>query len=718
VRLTLRTLLAYLDDILEPSHAREIGEKIAESAVASGMVTRVREVLRRRRITAPDVTGPTATPDPNVVAEYLDNTLSPEGVAELERICLESDMHLAEVAACHQVLTLVLGEPVDIPPQMRERMYALGAIAPASSEGNGHGTERVAAGQTLAAPPIGSAAGGSAALASLQPATVPDYLRRRPLWHKLLPIAAALVVAGWLGLVLRDPAFGTRGTAGRTKAPDAATAIVMADGQAARPDVPSTPAGGNGATQRQPPTDTVPAVAAVIPGANASIDPEPPPDMPEPLPTVPPTTDATATAVPPAPQPAEAVNVAVVPPPPPPAVVPGDVAPAAPENLPQILYNSPDGILLHYVAVGDAGEQEWVVMPRRAFVHPGERIASPEPFAAKLVVGDSLCNITLSGGTSVQSLGRTPAAAFGIAVDRGRVGLHRPAGRSTDPVALGLKLGEHVLRVELMEPETLCGVEVLLRQPSGEPNPPQPPGIDGGLFVAAGTVQLTDVNGQKQLLTPEKGWLSLFSVDGPPQPARLRSIPEWLMPEGSPLTPIQRGNAALYERAFALDQPVAHSVPALVKDRRPKMSELAVQTLGLIDDHRQLVRALQADHEEARLAAITALRQWLPRAAENAPLLREEIDRVFRNADVDVVYELLWGYDQDDARDPMTSRRLVQWLAHDDLAIRELAFFHVFNLTGGRRNDYRPNDRLTQRQASVVRWEELVERQGALLPPN
>ncbi len=714
MRLTLRTLLAYLDDILEPSHAREMGEKIAESAVASGMVTRVREVLRRRRITAPDVTGPTATPDPNVVAEYLDNTLSPEGVAELERICLESDMHLAEVAACHQVLTLVLGEPVDIPPQMRERMYALGAIAPASSEGNGHATERVAAGQTLAAPPIGSATGGSAALASLQPATVPDYLRRRPLWHKLLPVAAALLVAGWLGLVLRDPAFGTRGTAGRTKAPDAATAIAMADARAATSGVPSAPAGENDVTQPLPPTDTVPEVATAAPGAKVSIDPEPPPDMPEPLPSVAPATDAAATAVPPPPQPAEAVNVAVVPP----AIVPGDAVPAAPVNLPQVLYNSPDGILLHHVAVGDAGEQEWVVMPRRAFVHPGERIASPEPFAARLVVGDSLCNITLSGGTSVQSLGPTAAAAFGIGVDRGRVGLHRPAGKNTDPVTLGLKLGEYLLRVELMEPETLCGVEVLLRQPSGEPNPPQPPGIDGGLFVAAGTVQLTDVNGQKQLLTPERGWLSLFSVDGPPQPARLRSIPEWLMPEGSPLTSIQRSNAALYERAFALDQPVALSVPALVKDRRPKMSELAVQTLGLIDDHRQLVRALQADHEEARHAAIVALREWLPRAPENARLLREEIDRVFRNADVDVVYELLWGYDADDARDPMTSRRLVQWLAHDDLAIRELAFFHVFNLTGGRRNDYRPNDRLTQRQASVVRWEDLVERQGALLPPK
>ena len=124
MRLTLRTLLAYLDDTLEPLEIKTIGQKVAESETAQELIARIKQATRRRRITTPPATGPNSF-DPNMVADYLDSELSSEHVAELEKICLESDVHLAEVASCHQILTLVLGEPATVPPTAKERMYGL-----------------------------------------------------------------------------------------------------------------------------------------------------------------------------------------------------------------------------------------------------------------------------------------------------------------------------------------------------------------------------------------------------------------------------------------------------------------------------------------------------------------------------------------------------------------------------------------------------------------
>src|SRR5262245_54229361 len=122
MRLTLRTLLAYLDDTLEPAAAKEIGQKLAESPMAQELVSRIKEVTRRRRVTAPAVVGDDV--DPNAVAEYLNDLLPPDAVSELEKHCLESDVHLAEVAACHQILTLI-GHPAGVSNAMRARMYEL-----------------------------------------------------------------------------------------------------------------------------------------------------------------------------------------------------------------------------------------------------------------------------------------------------------------------------------------------------------------------------------------------------------------------------------------------------------------------------------------------------------------------------------------------------------------------------------------------------------------
>lgn len=129
MRLTLRTLLAYLDRILDEEDTRELENKIKESERASQLVQRITKVLAQRRSDSISIDATGVGQDANSVAEYLDNTLPPEQVPQFEQVSLDSDTHLAEVAACHQILTLVLGEPAEVPNDLKHRMYQLRASA-------------------------------------------------------------------------------------------------------------------------------------------------------------------------------------------------------------------------------------------------------------------------------------------------------------------------------------------------------------------------------------------------------------------------------------------------------------------------------------------------------------------------------------------------------------------------------------------------------------
>ncbi len=185
MRLTLRTMLAYLDGILEPADRDEIGRKIEESAFATQLMERIGECTRKMRLGAPKLSGKDMGLDPNTVAEYLDNTLAGERVPDFEKVCLESDMHLAEVAACHQILTMVLGQPADVDPASKPRMYDLANRAnelPVADHPLRSADEHLVPEHDDGIIPV------------RHKPQIPDYLRERPIRSRWKTVVAALVL--------------------------------------------------------------------------------------------------------------------------------------------------------------------------------------------------------------------------------------------------------------------------------------------------------------------------------------------------------------------------------------------------------------------------------------------------------------------------------------------------------------------------------------------
>jgi hypothetical protein len=216
MRLTLRTLLAYLDKTLSPSELNVLDEKIKQAKVANALVERIGTVVTDTSLPPMRIDAQGTAGDANTVAEYLDNTLDPNIVVDFEQAVLGDNTRLAEVAACHQILSSLLADPDSV--SMTTKQALKDAIrARIESKTNAVGIDEIVS-TTLLAESDGAIESTGFVSQSFKEKTVrgidlsdaseghvPDYLKSNHhsgwgSWISTAALVAAVVGLAWVSL--------------------------------------------------------------------------------------------------------------------------------------------------------------------------------------------------------------------------------------------------------------------------------------------------------------------------------------------------------------------------------------------------------------------------------------------------------------------------------------------------------------------------------------
>ncbi len=674
MRLTLRTLLAYLDDTLEPSEIKQIGQKVAESDAAQELVARIKQVTRRRRLTTPPATGPGARFDPNTVAEYLDNELPGDQVAELEKQCLDSDVHLAEIAACHQILTLVLGEPALVPPTAKERMYGLV-----------QGREAIPF-RKAGTPPAAAAAAPTRADADADEMLLlglPFY--RRGTWLRwALPVAAVLLVSA-LGVALWQALAATN--------PRDHNRQVASVGDTHREDTGKGPDGDgkkDPGSPVEPPRDTEVKPPPVPPKDDTVVKPSVPPAENKPSPN-------------------------------------SKILPASKERVEVGEYHSDPNTPLPSILVQREaeGSEGWRRLNPGSRVWTSDRLVSLPGYASEVRL-DSGVRLTLRGHLREFSDPREPAMDYllesaavlhknkdldaDLTLDRGR--LYIANFKETGPASVRLRFGRNgseVWDLNLQEPGTEIVVD-LLKHYTRDVNyrDGEDPRTELVLVLLRGTASVRiDFYQYSNLKAPREGG-AMFLWDnkgaGTRGPIPIEKLPPLFskVPVTTTLSVPALVKAA-DEMVIALKElskkmvgkkPPSVALGEFQESDRQSHRVLAIYSYCALDEVRKLIDTLgdeDPNHAPERDTAIFTLRRWISRDAGQSNLLYDPKNKTglllagqkYRSNEAETLALLLHDFNDEARKTVETFQTLADWMAHEKVAIAELAYWQLRHLALG-----------------------------------
>lgn len=737
MRLTLRTLLAYLDDLLDPSDAVEMGKRIEENKIATELVHRIRTRMRLLRLGAPKIEGKGIGVDPNSVAEYLDNTLAPDRVLDFEKVCLESDVHLAEVASCHQILAAVLDKPATVEPALRQRMYNLIHLGGAVTSS---GPPPLASGfEDPLGPPVEPPVASPPPIAG--PAATTDSVSAP--WKPLLLLVGSLAavfllvlgglramgpfdgrhpIASMLGVGNREVAMGESGAGSGRESAESEDSnnsnhppVDNSDpAQSGSPETvtPSQAVGDNGNTPVEigNPGNIGQAVtkngAANEAVAGNRVEAEPG----EPTPNGGRFTPGTPTpAVPPKPGTVGAPAAGLPQPglPQPGLAQPGlsDVAGgrvgekagggAAPAEKPAEAALELARFLSeeHIVCRLNPADELWYRLARGTRLLDGDHVVSLPVYRPQFLLSTGV-QLMLVGEGSVHFKGLGDGEVPELGVDYGQL-LLASAGRPGSVVEVNLagQLGT----LKFVDVDAEVAVEVRRILPAGADPAEVMPQVVITIAARKGRVGWVAEGGQElQILN---GQLCEFLLGEAPV-SRMGDFPDWASPPS--MGGLDRSASEHLAGFVRLDRPVTLSLEELAEFRKTEVRSLAARCLGVLGQYDQLWRELGSDKQYSYWdEALDALRAGLARSPNDVEEIRKSLVDL-RKKQADDLLRMLRGFDAQQLAQGGAAQ-LVDFLEHEDLDIRVLAFENLRRITESTHN-YRPEKPAEARKVQIQEW--------------
>jgi len=689
VRLTLRTLLAYLDDTLDANEIRTIGQKVAESDAAQELIARIKSVTRRRRLTTPPSSG-TGALDPNTVAEYLDNQMPAEEVTELEKLCLESDVHLAEVAACHQILTLVLGEPALVPPTARERMYKLVQGPESQPTRKAPISGRTPILRDEAAVPA----------ATEQPSA--EIVHRYPWLTWALPSAAGVLLVVLVAVLWKSLPTSKKST------PVARLTY---------PEVTPTP---TRSTTQQPPTNLWPSFTDYLIAAAREQKGGPPPVPGESF-----TAWLLAAAI------AQREAAAA----PPPVAKPSTEVREVGKFISQaqvLARKGKDGL--------------WKRVGFNARVQSGEQLLSLPGYKSEIET-DGKVKVELWGNLpeqvvwpSVQELLESsvtlhvphPKLDMELTLHRGRIYLTNMKEQGPARVRVHF-WDEETWDITLDEPDSFVGLELRTNLPAKASLRSDERQVIVVFWVARKSAGLrAEYRTFGEMKPPPGQSMVMWTNIGKQRlqgPFSLQKLPDELTPRPQLPEKLEklekRVQAALGDlsKRIKADENVDIALAEAMEDPQDDLKRaLGIRGLSALDTVTPLVDGLNEKNPQVRQECYLALRHWLRRGRDQEILLTHPetgiLTKKFGKADAAVILDLLYGPTEDSLKDPEFYALYIACLKHPNPIVRDMAARWLYFLVpAGQKIPFDPQGTKDQVEMTYQRWKELIP-DGKLPPEN